>query len=96
MSSFLVIIFQSGRIFEISENVLDSGILFVEKYLLLKKLNFKKKIFNQILQLRNTCAVRWSGKAQTEVSIFFFSVPIIRPLLMVSGEEGGGGGAYEG
>ena len=31
MSSFLVIIFQSGRIFEISENVRDSG-LFVEKY----------------------------------------------------------------
>ena len=39
MSSFLVIIFQSERIFKISENVWDSGLLSVQKYLLLKKVH---------------------------------------------------------
>ena len=38
MYFFLVNIFQSGRIFEMFENVWDS----VEKYLLLKKLHFLK------------------------------------------------------
>ena len=59
MSSFLVIIFQSGRIFEISENVQDSGLLFVKKYLLLKLHFF-------FFPNSNTCAVRCSGKAETE------------------------------
>ena len=71
MSSFLVIIFQSRRIFEISENVWDSGLLFVEKYLLLKKLHFSP----QILQLSNTCAVKWSGKADTKTSMFISLPP---------------------
>ena len=39
MSSFLVIIIQSGRIFEISENVWDSG-LFVEKIYVAKEAAF--------------------------------------------------------
>ena len=77
MSSFLFIVFQSGRIFEISENALDSGLPFVEKYLLLKKLHFPlpPPPPPQILQLNNTCIVKWSGKADTEVSMFISLSP---------------------
>ena len=81
MSSFLVIIFQSGRIFEISENIWDSGLLFVEKYLLLKKLH----IFYQIVQLNNTCAVGGLKKQKLKLACVFSSVPMHCLLLMVGG-----------
>ena len=36
--------------------------------------------------------MRWSGKVETEVSAYFFSVTKTRPLLMIGGGGGGGGG----
>ena len=88
MSSFLVIIFQSGRILKISENIQDSCLLFAKKiYLLLKKMPF----------LQNTPALQhlhsevvWRSKLK--LAIFFLSVPMPRPLLIVGG--GGDCGGY--
>ena len=50
------------------ENVQDFGPLFVEKYLSLKKQLFFNTKWSSLATL---CAVRWSGKAETEVSILF-------------------------
>ena len=65
MSSFLVIIYQSGKIFEIPENVRDFGLPFIEKYLPFKFFILFFNFLMLIVQLSNNSAVRKSERAET-------------------------------